>query len=462
MLTAVARLGTARASPLPSLSAPAATVSTAAAARFDSVARSAFPHLRTEQRLRWTHFIDGRFDAPSECSGWAPVMAPATDEVLGEASFGDASTVHRASAAARRAAPAWRRDGERRGRVLTRLADALERHSSDLALLETADTGKPLSAAERDVLESARCFRFFAGWADKIAGRLPATAAPYSTTVRREPLGVVGLVTPWNYPIMMAAWKLAPALAAGNTVVIKPSEHTVLTTLALCALMVDEQCGVPAGVCNAVLGEGVDVGRAMALSPSLDKLSFTGSLRAGRDVLASSAASNLKPVTLELGGKSALVVMPDADMARAVEQAAGAIFYNAGQSCTAGSRLFLHESIHDEFVARLVAHTQQRYQPNDPYARDTVLGSMITPQALQRTLQFVQSLHDEGARLECGGARHGTVGSFMQPTIFSGCRDDMHAAREEIFGFAVFYYDYDYYYYYYSYYYHYCYCYICI
>jgi aldehyde dehydrogenase (NAD+) len=321
-----------------------------------------------------------------------------------------------------------------RGRLLHRIADGIEARADELARLETLDNGKPVREARMiDIKESIDCFRYYAGWADKIDGDVIPVPGPYLNYTRREPVGVCGQIIPWNYPLQMAAWKVAPALACGNTVVLKPAEQTPLTALELARIA--EEAGVPAGVLNVVPGFGEDAGAALVRHPDVDKIAFTGSTEVGK-VIQREAAATLKRVSLELGGKSPNIVFADADVDAAVKGASMAIFYNAGQACTAGSRLLVEESIREDFVARL-RERAAKIQPGDPLDPKTRLGPLVSQEQLERVMGYVEKGRSEGAELVLGGERsqaNGGKGFFVGPTIFDRVRPEMTIAREEIFG----------------------------
>jgi acyl-CoA reductase-like NAD-dependent aldehyde dehydrogenase len=362
---------------------------------------------------------------------------PTTGEPLTTVARGDAADVDRAAQAARRAFEegAWpAMDARKRGRLLYAIADGLEARADELARLETLDNGKPMREARViDIKESIDCFRYYAGWADKLAGDVIPVPGPVLNYTRREPVGVCGQIIPWNYPLQMAAWKIAPALACGNTVVLKPAEQTPLTALELGR--VAEEAGLPAGVLNIVTGFGETAGAALVRHPEVDKIAFTGSTEVGRHIQRE-AAGSLKRVSLELGGKSPNIVMEDADIDAAVRGATMAIFYNTGQACTAGSRLLVHESIRDEFVEKLVKRAAG-YAPGDPLDPKTRLGPLVSQAQLDRVLGYVQTGRDEGADLVLGGTRGevaGKNGYFLNPTIFDRVTPEMTISREEIFG----------------------------
>ncbi len=361
---------------------------------------------------------------------------PATGEPLAEVAEGDSADVDLAVAAARRAFDDsdWSRiSGRERGALLHCLADALEARADELARLETLDNGKPLREARTfDVADAIAAFRYFAGWADKIEGEVLPVPGPYLTYTRREPVGVCGQIIPWNFPLLMAAWKVAPALACGNTVVLKPAEQTPLTALALAQAAVE--IGLPAGVLNVVPGYGETAGAALVRHPDVDRIAFTGSTEVGK-VVQREAAGTLKRVSLELGGKSPNIVFADADLDAAVKGATAAIFYNTGQACTAGSRLLLEASIHDDFVERL-AERARKTIPGDPLDAKCRMGPLVSREQLDRVRGYVEVGLREGAHRLVGGdppSRSGG-GYFHEPTIFTGVRPEMTIAREEIFG----------------------------
>ena len=365
-----------------------------------------------------------------------PTLNPATGQPLTEVASADADDVDRAVAAARAALEnaAWAELSAReRGAMLYRIADGLEARADELARLETLDNGKPVREARAiDIRESIATFRYYAGWADKIEGETIPVPGPYLNYTRREPVGVCGQIIPWNYPLQMAAWKVAPALACGNTVVLKPAEQTPLTALELAR--VAGEAGLPAGVLNVVTGFGDTAGAALVRHPGVDKIAFTGSTEVGR-IIQREAAATLKRVSLELGGKSPNVVFADADLEAAVRGAAMAIFYNGGQACTAGSRLLVHESVRQEFVEKLTARAA-RMTPGDPLDPKTRLGPLVSQEQLDRVMGYIDTGKREGAELVLGGDRPetGNGGYFLNPTIFARVEPGMTIAREEIFG----------------------------
>jgi aldehyde dehydrogenase (NAD+) len=381
-------------------------------------------------------FIGGEWQ-DAESGRRFETINPSTAEVLAEVSEAGEADVDRAVRAAREAfdsGPWPRMDGRKRAAVLFAIADRMEAEADELARLETLDNGKPLREARMfDVQGSIDCFRYYAGWADKIDGEVIPVPGPYLNYTRREPIGVCGQIVPWNYPLQMASWKVAPALACGNTVVLKPAEQTPLTALALARIA--HEAGLPAGVLNVLPGFGETAGAALVAHPDVDKIAFTGSTAVGK-IIQREAAGTLKRVSLELGGKSPNIVLADADLEAAVRGATSAIFYNTGQACTAGSRLLVEASVHDEFVERLVARAGSM-QPGDPLHPKTRMGPLVSQEQLDRVMGYVARGRDEGARMLCGGERvevGGKPGYFLQPTIFDGVSPEMTIAREEIFG----------------------------
>ncbi|KAA0194835.1 hypothetical protein HAZT_HAZT005191 [Hyalella azteca] len=327
----------------------------------------------------------------------------------------------------------WRSmDASHRGVLLNRLADLMERDKVYLASLETLDNGKPYKdALLADVELSVKNLRYFAGYADKIHGTTIPTDGPYFAYTRLEPVGVCGQIIPWNFPLLMQAWKLGPALATGNTVVMKLAEQTPLSGLHVASLV--KEAGFPAGVVNVLTGYGPTAGAAIASHLDVDKVAFTGSTEVGHKIQQAAGASNLKRVTLELGGKSPNIIFKDADLAYAVEQAHFGLFFNQGQCCCAGTRTFVEDSIYDEFVERSLERAKKR-TIGDPFDASNEQGPQIDEEQMTKILSLVDSGKKDGAKLVCGGARHGDRGYFVQPTIFRDVKDNMRIAQEEIFG----------------------------
>lgn len=322
-----------------------------------------------------------------------------------------------------------------RKRVMIKFADQLLAHADDLALTETLDMGKPLKYARSvDVNSAANCIRWYGEAIDKVYDEIAPTASTALALIQREPVGVVGVIVPWNYPMIMAAWKIAPALAAGNSVVLKPSEKSPLTALRLAELAL--AAGIPPGVFNVVPGYGPEAGSPLALHMDVDCIAFTGSTRVGKQIHIMAGQSNLKRAWTELGGKSPNIVFADCpDLDKAVEAAVGTIFFNQGESCNAPSRLFVEASIKDAFLEKALALVPQ-YQPGNPLDKDTVMGAIVDQAQLDNVLRYIESGRREGAQVLAGGAQAliETGGCYVQPTIFDGVHNDMTIAREEIFG----------------------------
>src|SRR2546428_2935109 len=358
---------------------------------------------------------------------------PATEEPITQVAEGRAEDIERAVKAARQAfeGPGARGSAADRGRLLWRVGDLIESRLAEIAEVETLDSGKTITESSRvDIPMAADCFRYFAGWASKIEGETVPVRAPCFGYTLREPLGVVGQIIPWNFPILLAAWKIAPALAAGNTIVLKPAEQTPLSALRLAEIA--GEAGLPPGVLNVVTGFGPTAGGALVDHPGVDKIAFTGSTAVGQEIMRR-ASGTLKRLTLELGGKSPNIVFADADLDLAVRGASNGIFYNKGEVCTAGSRLFVEDALHDTFLDKLSAFTA-KLQQGDPLDPKTRLGPQVSEAQMARVLSFVDKGKGEGARLVLGGERAPGKGYFVRPTIFDGVRNDMTIAREEIFG----------------------------
>lgn len=322
-----------------------------------------------------------------------------------------------------------------RKKVLVRFAEKIHAAREELALLETLDMGKPIQySLSVDVALAVRCIGWYGEAIDKVYDEIAPTPRNSLALITREPMGVIGAIVPWNYPMIMAAWKLGPALAAGNSVVLKPSEKSPLTALRLAELAIE--AGLPEGVFNVVPGYGHEAGEALALHMDVDAIGFTGSTRVGRKMLEYAGRSNLKRVYNELGGKSAFVVFPDFDdLERAAKTVAGSMFFNQGESCNAPSRVFVHESIADEFV-KVVAGTAPTHQPADPLDAKTEMGALVDDTQLKTVLGYIEAGRHEGAKIVAGGqqARAETGGFYVQPTVFDGVANSMKIAREEIFG----------------------------
>ena len=359
---------------------------------------------------------------------------PATEEVICEVAEGDKEDVDLAVHAARTAfesGPWSTMDARDRGRLLNRLADLMEENLDELAALETLDNGKPINDSRAaDLPLSIDCLRYYAGWADKIHGDTIPVRGDYFCYTRREPVGVCGQIIPWNFPILMTAWKWGPALATGNTIVMKPAEQTPLTCLRLGELALE--AGIPPGVINIVPGFGPTAGGAIVDHPLVDKVAFTGSCETGR-IIMRGAAATLKRTTLELGGKSPNIVFADADLDAAIAGAEFGLFFNQGQCCCAGSRLFVEDSVHDEFVERVVARASERVLGN-PFDSATTQGPQVDKVQFDKIMGYIDSGRQQGANCVTGGVRKGEQGFYVEPTVFTDVNDDMQIAQEEIFG----------------------------
>jgi len=371
---------------------------------------------------------------PSESGKTFATINPSTGEEICQVAEADAPDVDNAVKAARAAFEGpWRKmRASERGRLLYRLADLIEANADELARLETLDNGKPLSIAKAvDVAKTVACYRYFAGWADKVQGKTIPIDGDFFCYTRHEPIGVVGQIIPWNYPMLMQSWKLAPALATGNTVVMKPAEQTPLSALRIGELLLE--AGYPEGVVNILPGFGPTAGAALARHMDVDKVAFTGSTEVGRLIMTAAAQSNLKRVTLELGGKSPNIIFADTDLDAAVEGAHMGIFVNQGQSCCAGSRVFVEEKIYQQFVEKSVARAAKR-RVGDPLDPSTEQGPQVDQSQFDRIMGYIESGRSEGATLACGGERVGNRGYFIRPAVFADVHDDMKIAQEEIFG----------------------------
>ncbi|KAH8983460.1 aldehyde dehydrogenase [Lactarius akahatsu] len=379
-------------------------------------------------------FIDGEFSAGSNGTT-IDIINPTNGKVVGKVAEGTSKDVDRAVQAAKRAFhTSWglKAPGALRGKLLADLADLIEKHSDELASLESLDNGKTFTNSKHiDLAMSIATIRYYSGWADKIHGQVIETDESKLAYTRHEPFGVVGQILPWNFPLMMMAWKLGPALATGNCIVLKPSEFTPLTALRMASII--KEAGFPPGVVNIVTGYGNTVGQAISEHMAIDKVAFTGSTLVGRKIMESAAKSNLKNVTLELGGKSPNIVFDDADLDLAVNWSVHGIFWNHGQTCCAGSRIYVQEGIYDKFVSLFTAKTKQ-LKLGDPFASDSYQGPQVSQVQFDRIMEFIESGKKEGATVHHGGERHGNEGFWIQPTIFTDTRPDMRIVKEEIFG----------------------------
>jgi aldehyde dehydrogenase (NAD+) len=364
------------------------------------------------------------------------VVNPATEEVIGSVASADAQDVDVAVAAARAAldGPWGKMSARERGRLVSRLAARLMERVDEIARLETLHNGKPISESRNiEIPAAAECFEYYAGWSDKVMGETIPVKGNYLTYTLREPVGVVAAIVPWNFPLLLAAWKVAPALACGNTVILKPASQTPLTALALGEIAVE--VGLPPGVLNVVTGPGAILGQALVEHHGIDKIAFTGDTTTGKSIMRS-AADTLKRITLELGGKSPNIVLADADIEAALRGAAIGIFYGKGEVCAAGSRLLVDRAIKDEFVDKLAARAKKMV-PGDPLDPKTRFGALSSGKQMETVLRYIESGRKEGASLMAGGARAdiGTgKGYFVQPTVFADVTSGMTIAREEIFG----------------------------
>lgn len=366
-----------------------------------------------------------------------PTYNPSTGEILCQIAEGDKEDIDRAVAAARAAFEKgpWRKiTPSQRGRLVWKLADLLEKHAEEFAQLESLDNGKPIAMARIvDVPTSVDQLRYYAGWATKIEGNtipISAHGAKFLAYTLREPIGVVGQIVPWNFPLIMATLKLAPALASGCTVVLKPAEQTPLTALMLGELV--QEAGIPDGVVNIVTGYGETAGAALAAHPNVDKIAFTGSTEVGK-LIVHAAAGNLKKVSLELGGKSPNIVFQDADIESAIPGAANAIFFNQGQVCCAGSRLYVEDKQFDKVVDG-VSQLASKLRVGPGMEPTTQLGPVVSEEQLNRVCSYLESGYSEGAKATVGGKRHGEKGYFVEPTVLVNTNEKMKVVREEIFG----------------------------
>ncbi|KAI8630516.1 aldehyde dehydrogenase [Xylariaceae sp. FL1651] len=388
------------------------------------------PQLKYEQPLGL--FIDNEF-VPGVEGKVFDTINPHNEQVITSVCEGTATDVDIAVKSARAALNgAWKSLATvDRGKLILKLADLLERDVSILANIEALDNGKTVGMAAFDVMGSANTLRYYGGWADKIYGQTIDIDENSHTYTLREPIGVCAGIIPWNFPILMMTWKLGPALATGNTMILKPAEQTPLSALYIAKLI--HEAGFPPGVVNIVNGRGPIAGAALAAHMDIDKIAFTGSTAVGRTIMTAAAKSNLKKVTLELGGKSPNIVFPDANLDNALSWVNFGIYYNHGQACCAGSRILVHEAIYDDFIARFRARAEQN-KVGDPFAPDTFQGPQVSKVQFDRVMGYIEQGKAAGAKLETGGSRLGEKGYYIQPTIFSDVKEDMSIVREEIFG----------------------------
>lgn len=378
-------------------------------------------------------FINGKW-VDSVSGKTFDTLNPATEEVITSIAEGDKADIDLAVTAAREAFEngPWKKiDARDRGRILLEIANLIEKNKDELALLDTMDNGKPINeTTNADIPLAIDCFMYYAGWADKIHGETIPVRGDFFNYTLREPVGVVGQIIPWNFPLLMAAWKIAPALACGNTVVLKPAEQTPLTALRLGEIC--QEAGLPDGVLNIVTGYGPTAGAALAEHMDVDKIAFTGGSATGR-IIMQAASKNLKRISLELGGKSPNIVFADSDIDSAVAGAMTGIFFNQGEVCCAGSRLFLEKSIHEEFVDKL-SNKAANMRVGNPEDAGTQMGAQVSKEQFDKILGYIDTGKQEGAKLVTGGERCGEKGYFIRPTIFDAVDNNMKIAKEEIFG----------------------------
>ena len=378
-------------------------------------------------------FINGRW-VDSVSGKTFDTLNPATEDVITSVAEGDSADIDLAVTAAREAfenGPWKKTDARDRGRILLKIAGLIERNKDELALLDTLDNGKPINeTTNADIPLVIDCFLYYAGWADKIHGETIPVRGEFFNYTLREPVGVVGQIIPWNFPLLMAAWKIAPALACGNTIVLKPAEQTPLSALRLGEIC--QEAGLPDGVLNIVPGYGPTAGAALAEHMDVDKIAFTGGSATGR-IIMQAASKNLKRISLELGGKSPNIVFADSDIDSAVDGAMTGIFFNQGEVCCAGSRLFIEKSIHEEFVDKL-SNKAANMRVGNPEDTGTQMGAQVSKEQFDKILGYIDTGKQEGAKLVTGGERCGEKGYFIRPTIFDAVDNNMKIAKEEIFG----------------------------
>jgi len=391
--------------------------------------------MSTTSVMRKQLFINGEW-RDSASGQTLEVVNPATEEVVATVASAEQRDVDAAVAAARAAldGPWGKLSARERGRLMWKIGDKLMEKADEIARLETLHNGKPIFESRQvELPAAAECFQYYAGWADKIHGETIPVRGNYLTYTLREPVGVVAAIVPWNFPLVLTSWKVAPALACGNTVIIKPASQTPLTALALAEIA--QEVGIPPGVINVITGPGSTVGQMIVEHAGIDKIAFTGDTSTGKQIMRGSAET-LKQITLELGGKSPNIVFPDADIEAAVRGATTGIFYGKGEVCAAGSRLLVDKSIKDEFIDKVAARAKKMV-PGDPMDPKTRLGAISSKKQLENDLRYIEIAKKEGATLVAGGSRAdiGTgKGYFLQPTVFAGVTPEMTIAREEIFG----------------------------
>jgi len=384
------------------------------------------------KNLQTKLLIDGNWVDPVKGETF-DTYNPATGDVIAKVAQATSEDVDRAVKAARKAletGPWSKMDAADRGRLLYRLADKIAENAEDLAVMESINCGKTIADSRGDMQGVVNSLRYYAGWADKIEGKTVPVRGPFLSYTLRQPVGVVGQIIPWNFPLFMLAWKWGPALACGNTIVMKPAEQTPLTALKVAQMALD--VGFPPGVINMLNGVGEVTGHAMVVHPDIDKIAFTGHVDTAK-IIQKAAADTLKRTTFELGGKSPNVIFGDCDMDQAVDGAFHAIYFHCGQCCTAGSRLFVEKTIHHEFVERLAEKVKQR-RVGDPLDPKTEQGPQVSQEQMDKILHYIDLGQKQGAKLIVGGERHGDKGFFVSPTIFDDVKDEMTIAKDEIFG----------------------------
>jgi aldehyde dehydrogenase (NAD+)/phenylacetaldehyde dehydrogenase len=406
----------------------------AATPQVESAARgaknsAALAFLRAPKQL----LIGGKW-VPAKSGKTFETINPANEEVLALIAEGDKADVDVAVAAARKVFDdgGWpSMSPHQRARLLFKIADLIDQHVEELAELETLDNGKPLTFSRAfDVPAAAETFRYYAGWITKIYGETNPSDPAYFNYTLREPVGVCGQIIPWNFPLLMAAWKLGPALACGNTVILKPAEQTPLTALRLGELLLE--AGLPEGVVNIVTGFGPGAGSSIAEHPLIDKVAFTGSTEVGKLILKASAG-NLKKVSLELGGKAPNIIFPDADLDQAVPTSMMGVYFNSGQVCCAGTRIFVQRDRYDEIVEKF-ANFSKGIAVGDPFDQKSMIGPVVSQEQFDRVKGYLDVGKKEGAKVAAGGETYGEKGYFVKPTLFTGVKNEMQIAREEIFG----------------------------
>jgi acyl-CoA reductase-like NAD-dependent aldehyde dehydrogenase len=406
----------------------------AATPQVESAARgaknaAALAFLRAPKQL----LIGGKW-MPAKSGKTFETINPSNEEVLALIAEGDKADVDEAVKAARKAFDqgAWPNMGpHQRARLMLKIAELIDAHADELAELETLDNGKPLTFSKAfDVPAAAETFRYYAGWVTKLYGETNPSDPAFFNYTLREPVGVCGQIIPWNFPLLMAAWKLGPALACGNTVILKPAEQTPLTALRLGELITE--AGLPEGVLNIVTGFGPGAGSSIAEHPAIDKVAFTGSTEVGKIILKASAG-NLKKVSLELGGKAPNIIFPDADLDQAVPTSMMGVYFNSGQVCCAGTRIFVQRDRYDEVVEKF-ANFSKGVSVGDPFDKKNVIGPVVSQEQFDRVKGYLDIGKKEGAKVSAGGETYGEKGYFVKPTLFSGVNNEMQIAREEIFG----------------------------